>query len=115
MSAQHTRGPWTVHLPSAFQRYIWIDAPGNNGILKIEPCDHGDDLGERFTDEDKANAYLFAAAPELLGALEIATEELEYFVEFARKQFAFDGDEAAGLLAVKNARAAIAKAKGGAA
>ena len=43
-------------------------------------------------------------------ALSSASEELEYFIDFASKQPAFDGDIEAGYSVVSEARAAIAKA-----
>ncbi len=47
-------------------------------------------------------------AEALADALSDASEELEYFVDFARRQCEFEGDDEAGMAAVRNARAALA-------
>lgn len=70
-SEGHTAGPWTVEKPNQRQSpNLWIIAPTNSGVCKIEPCDYDDGKGERLTAEDLANARLIAAAPDLLAALE---------------------------------------------
>ncbi len=48
----------------------------------------------------------------LVDALSVAVEELEYFVEFARRQCEFEGDADAGLAAVANGKRALALAEG---
>lgn len=58
----------------------------------------------------EADAYRFAAAPELLEALEQAVEEIECLRGFANNHGAMIDDEKCDY-----GRAAIAKAKGGAA
>lgn len=73
----------------------------------IEAAENSNQAGENFV-------VAAAVAPALLDALIVAAEELEYFVEFARRQCEFEGDEEAGLAAVRNARAAISKARGAA-
>lgn len=73
----------------------------------IEAAENSNQAGEIFV-------VAAAVVPELLDALAVAAEELEYFVEFARRQCEFEGDVEAGLTAVRNARAAISKARGAA-
>ena len=55
-----------------------------------------------------------SVADDLLEALRITAEELDYFVGFARAQCEFEGDADAGLSAVQSAREAITKATGAA-
>jgi hypothetical protein len=88
--AQHTSGPWQV-----------------NSLTRIEAADYGliaNVRGDLSEAETHANARLIAAAPELLDAL----ESLEMFMRDCMT-------EDADLDVWKLARAAIAKAKGGAA
>jgi len=54
-----------------------------------------------------------AQAPALAEALSVAVAELEYFVEFARKQCEFEGDTEAGVSAVEGGKRALTLAKGG--
>jgi len=66
----HTPGPWAVEKLNKRQSpNLWITAPKNSGVCKIEPCDYDDGKGERLTYEDHANARLIAAAPDLVKAL----------------------------------------------
>lgn len=87
MNAQtkHTAGPWEV------QGNNIVATKGNVDVAVI--CYSG----EHFTGEDKANARLIAAAPELLDALRWIVDS-----------YLPDGTVAAQT--VENARAAIAKA-----
>lgn len=87
--AKHTPGPWCqdIHI-----RTLIAGGDGHN-VADIEAKYHS--VGENL-----ANASLIAAAPELLEALELLVRE-----------FATHGDKAAQS-AIKQARAAIAKAKG---
>lgn len=66
----------------------------------------------RLIVERIAEQPVYDAAPDLLREAKTAVEELEYFVEFAIRQIEFEGDGDAGLLAVKNLRAAINRAEG---
>ena len=74
---QHTPGPYYVHLPGG------ADA-GCRTIRTEEGRTHGGYNGTevaytpglRNDDVDKANAHLFAAAPQLLEALEMARREI---------------------------------------
>lgn len=63
-----TPGPWAVDPPSEQTPHIWVIAPTNSGVCKIECCDYDDGAGHRLTPEDYANARLIAAAPDLLEA-----------------------------------------------
>ncbi|MBK9496685.1 MAG: hypothetical protein IPO08_19725 [Xanthomonadales bacterium] len=54
---------------------------------------------------------LEAREAELVERLSNASEELEYFVEFARRQSEFEGDADAGFAVVREARATLAKAR----
>ena len=89
--AKHTPGPWQIGYPG-------VKSQGNY----IADCD----VSYVFPDDEKrANARLIAAAPDLLAALERCLP----FVDRIRAMTGGDGD-----LTAKNARAAIAAAKGGA-
>jgi hypothetical protein len=95
MDTKHTPGPWTKVkrkvTPSLMDYSIVAEGEGFWDLATVH-----DDGGSRAI----ANAILIAAAPDLLAALGdllvIATDHLRY-----------SGDE------VSNARAAIARAKGG--
>lgn len=73
----HTPGPWKVGA-----------VPGNTGkareILSASRCiawtasTWDDDMGDVVTAEDDANACLIAAAPDMLKALQLADNALDY-------------------------------------
>lgn len=63
LEMKHTPGPWQI-LDGA----ILCDKVNQYGNFHIASFSRGD---EQITDEDKANAKLIAAAPELLKALEL--------------------------------------------
>lgn len=91
MSTQHTPGPWYVGEPTGFMNQI-----------SVEPAicaAHG------TGDELKANAHLIAAAPDLLEALRIIGVQSLGSDWSAEQAVAFMKE---------HARAAIAKATGGA-
>lgn len=98
--AQHTPGPW-----GAAQNTPGICIPGTEGLYCVERIRHSgrdtlrETLAENCTPED---ACLMAAAPELLAALQ----------ELCADKYLADPINADRM---SNARAAIAKAKGGAA
>ncbi len=102
--SNHTPGPW----------YIDADEPEAKGIPITNGAGFIADVGTLgpSDDEDRANARLVAAAPDLLAALEEVTTELFWMDhgprDSDRKAFARRVEELRGL-----ARAAIAKAKGG--
>ena len=104
MSAEHTPGPWSFD-------HDWHRLPSimANGLL-IATCPKlGSPNRNSRTVEQEANACLIAASPDLLEALEamtaLAVREYSYL--------AHEGTPESAVL--KQARAAIAKAKGGAA
>lgn len=70
---------------------------------------HARDLGETFAGESEANARLIAAAPELLEALRAVTHQAAKEID---QSATHDGLNNCKLLT--QARAAIAKAEGGA-
>jgi hypothetical protein len=93
----HTAGPWTVRatlLGGALGYSFKVDMP--NGTTLLQCGGH---------ENQEANARLIAAAPELL-------EALDYFHQFA--ELNDDGEDEKFTTMLKKARAAIAKAKGGA-
>ena len=92
----HTPGPWTI-LPNT-PHFVRAMHPAE-GMQPVAAVYH-------FDGELSANARLIAAAPELLEALEAVLPDLEHYV-------ATHGPGPDKRLAI--ARAAIAKAKGGAA
>ncbi len=67
MMSKHTKGPWKLH--DMEERTI----VGNDHIYVA-----GSNAGSRPDEENKANARLISAAPELLEALIDAKEHLEY-------------------------------------
>ena len=96
----HTPGPWTTKV-----------SPHDNRVVLIDSKTHGA-IGELvYADTRKAaDAHLIAAAPDLLKALQIITADV-------CDRFDMDSDTTnPGMKwAVSEARAAIAKATGGAA
>ncbi len=107
MSAAHTPGPWS--LSASFDRVERRVTHGDNpplvwGIASGINSAHPDYMPR---DEQIANARLIASAPELLDALERISTAYD---ETLRHPIA-----APLLQAIYGARAAIAKAKGGAA
>ena len=108
----HTAGPWTaerVYLTrnEPDMRVVKHDAHGNVYLL-IADTRHSED--PKYTcfvqkvEEMKANAYLIAAAPDLLDALQALSD---YAVEFT-----YLADEVDGQRMIQKARAAIEKALG---
>lgn len=94
-SPAHTPGPWTI-LPNT-PHFVRAMHPAE-GMQPVATVYH-------FDGELSANARLIASAPELLEALEAVLPDLEHYV-------ATHGPGPDKRLAA--ARAAIAKAKGGA-
>ena len=63
---KHTKGPWKINIDT-----------GEYGVYHLySPDIGGDEVFER-EEIDEANARLIAAAPELLEALDILTDEVE--------------------------------------
>lgn len=99
MNAQHTLGPWSVNDWPQATTDIAIGAVGTPLIAKVP-------LRDVSINEQKANARLIAECPELLTQLETMVRA---FLVYAPKI------EGAEYNCVLNARALIAKIKGGAA
>ena len=95
MSARHTPGPWSVY--SRDELVLVNDAGSSIGEMVA---------GDPFIPygQQRANALLAAAAPELLAVLAVLVDAMPVNGGMVR----FDGDELAA------ARAAIAKARGAA-
>ena len=89
--SEHTPGPWA----------IYVNAPSDVVIRKMSK-DGYELCAIARVSSGYANAHLIAAAPELLEALDAALKLIELVMPI-------DGD------VTRKARAAIAKAKGGAA
>lgn len=72
MKTEHTPGPWTIPTAPSLHHEHSIDIVGENvHIVTI----HG--IGDR--EERNANAYLIAAAPEMLDALNEAEDALSWY------------------------------------
>lgn len=101
----HTPMPWKRpyldSLPNGLKAWR-VDSSGENGVAVIALCYTGDD---EITDIQRDNAYLIYAAPELLAAC-------ERMLHVAGQG---EGQEATWDEAYDPIRAAVAKAKGGAA
>lgn len=101
MSA-HTPGPWAILTPSE----DWLGRPVHDWAVTVHEHDDwictGPTWDQEFHDESLANARLIAAAPEMLDALRDVIEHMEW-------------STTRGEAAYQCARAAIAKATGGAA
>ena len=93
--SKHTPGPWEIR-KSGF--IMAPDGAGQGDDVYIAEILIGPDSPE--VDEAKANARLIAAAPELLAALCEIMDDVDL------------GIQTVGNINGKNARAAIAKAKG---
>ena len=94
MKTQHTPGPWHV----ATRRNEFHSERVFAGSRYIACIGGSDDT----VDEQKANAHLIAASPELLEALEDVTDRLDWL----------NSDDNARIMeATDKARSAIAKAK----
>ena len=115
MEAKHTKEPWTLDTISG-----WTDGSDRdlNGDIYIRKEGDALPFGQIFTDTEEremlepeiiperiANARLIAAAPELLAALEALVEALPEMLDVEEQDIESN--------ALDDARAAIAKAKGG--
>lgn len=113
----HTPGPWLVNFEqnkfdsrrSKVQVVDGSSASLNNGGLPLVLANVN---AMPFNDESVplANATLIASAPDLLSALERLLESAEYLKEDSDSAHGYHGEPES----FKLARAAIAKAKGGA-
>jgi hypothetical protein len=106
---KHTPGPWTLFQDQSVKHYAGIEA-GNLSIVSIgypELIPAMDDSGVhgRTEEEALANAYLIAAAPDLLEALELVWPFLYEDDDDAANSYAYQH-------AIDKVRAAITKIKG---
>jgi hypothetical protein len=87
---KHTPGPWTS-LTDTDRETIVSEHVNAYGNFIVTIVTRGD---ERMTEEDRANARLIAAAPELLEALEYASELIktarQYFPKSIRNHHKFN-------------------------
>jgi hypothetical protein len=129
LARQHTQQPSTRHhrrdLPqSDIVGRCDCAGIGNRGIVDLGCVVKLSRNGQQILDEygchvaDCASEEIAAKLVHranvhdvLVEALSVAVEELEYFIGFAVKQCEFEGDEQAGLSAVKAAHKAIELAK----
>lgn len=110
MSAKHTPGPWEI---VNGRGYLFVQANTPEG----HPYEGASPKVEIMSDEDyptkEADAHLIAASPELLEALKVLVERIEYYASLAEdeapniEQWAYTE----GSSDVAKARAAIAKAE----
>jgi hypothetical protein len=92
MTTQHTPGPWGCDWTSHHSHDYRLQQPNGAPLrLVVEANDHN---------EQRANARLIAAAPDLLAALEVVRE----YMDHAADQFSYED--------IVQIRAAIAKATG---
>lgn len=100
--SKHTPGPWAAFKKTGTSSCIFNI---NAGIENVATVHDGDGRnGAEMTENSTANARLIATAPELLAVTQEIVAQLENVVG--------DNTAPAYLDILKNARAAIAKAKG---
>lgn len=80
--AKHTPGPWKARGYSSTDGSIWIDCDafsksGKTALGGTLAAAYGTGTGSDDSAVQKANAWLIAAAPELLAALREADDVLE--------------------------------------
>ena len=122
-AAQHTPGPWTVGLEDSTMGVLFIQIETDERAICEVSATH-DDTDNEFDilDEDRANAHLIAAAPDLLvqlkGALAVANHVIASTgidAEHTALQMVANGEQLAVVLLstlIRNAEAAVAKAEG---
>lgn len=76
MNIKHTPGPWTISGQSVTGKYITIKAANGRTVARV-PFDTIL-AGENGTATDEGDAYLIAAAPDLLDTLIRAEQQLDY-------------------------------------
>lgn len=92
-----TKGPWTVNLNNQKKVLeVWPDKPGLGRICTVMNRDPRD---------ERANANLIAAAPDLLEACELLQAALtEYHLRDVKKRFSLGVADAAASKAVAKAQ-----------
>lgn len=96
-NVKHTPGPWIVSgLPAMYDEAV--NAVGSDGPLCVARLPRTGQIGSRYKDEVDANARLIASAPDLLAALRVMVGD----------------DPTPNIGGIAMARAAIARAEGGA-
>jgi len=90
--SEHTLGPWEIEEHYHFG-YRWISGPEHSQLAQVVWCMEDEDRSP----ECEANAYLIAAAPELLEALEKVYADMNDDMPVALRKVCYE---------------AIAKAKG---
>lgn len=102
----HTPGPWSAHVANSELRTHCDHVNTVHGLHVCDVASYGASLEQRA-----ANARLIASAPDLLAALEYFVEELPGII----RQCCPQGVPMEVANAFDQARAALAKAQGGAA
>lgn len=72
MNTKHTPGPWKFHEQGEANQFCLLTTNDNHWVIGLIQN------GELWTDEQKANARLIAAAPELLETLKQAQTKLQF-------------------------------------
>ena len=112
MSNKHTPGPWVIeYLDWAQKGYVFISAEDHGALAQVVWLMEDDELMGRNSPENEANAHLIAAAPELLEALQSFAKVMDESCDYPDTS----GELQRLCEAANEARAAIAKATGGAA
>ena len=108
MNAKHTQGPWQVLHDASV---VGPDEVQEDGSIHVQSI-----ARMALCQELMANARLIAAAPELLEALEALVKRVEYYSAIPEDQRPTieQWEYTEGSSEMSAARAALAKAKGGA-
>lgn len=104
----HTPGEWELQLDGIDYRVVSQAQYTPIVVATVHATDENDDIGSR-----EGNGRLVAAAPELLAALMALTDKVDATSDCDHKRARCEDIGCIGVQ-VKSARAAIAKAKGGA-
>lgn len=106
----HTPGPWTIGEAGNTGEAFCITAETRDICWTSDSTGTEDDgTGLLVTEEDKANARLIAAAPEMLAALRVAKTEL---IDMYERLYPADESDNDTTIAIDAVIAAIAKAEG---
>lgn len=110
MSAEHTPGPWEYFDHPAYTNVFTVGPREFKTVAEVRAGNEEDGLPE----QTEANARLIAAAPDLLAAL-LAILQAHEITSDHFEEVEVDGEMVRPGAISELARAAIAKAKGGAA